>query len=56
MGINDLRCYVCGKPVGKHFVLLSMSKDVDRVFIVGEDCLARVEDDAKTAVSVGRND
>jgi len=43
--MNEMRCYVCGNPIGKVFSLVSMSEeDVDRVFIVHSACVARVED------------
>jgi len=42
--MNDLRCYVCGKPIGKIFTLASMSEeDVDRVFIIHSACAPRAD-------------
>lgn len=52
--MNDLRCYVCGKPIGSKFRLVSMSEGVDRVFIVDEKCVPRVKEDAKIMVLVKR--
>ena len=43
-----LRCYVCGKPIGRgKFVLVSPSpNEIDRVFVIhGGDCLADVQED-----------
>lgn len=52
---SDLRCYVCGKPLGSQFMLISMSRNVDRVFIVHSgDCADQVVDDAAVAVEVRR--
>jgi hypothetical protein len=39
-----LRCYCCGKTLGKHFVLVSMSEETDRVFVMAEDHVARAKD------------
>ena len=51
--VNLLRCYVCGKPItDTSFRLVSLSKNVDRVFIVDNGCLDRVQDDAATAILV----
>lgn len=50
--MNYLRCYVCGKPLGKVFYLCSMSKDVDRVFVVDAKCFPRTQPDAITNVKV----
>lgn len=32
--IMKLRCYCCGEPVDKNIVLVSMSDNVDRVFVM----------------------
>ena len=38
------RCYVCGEPVGKAFVLAAMQTDVDRVFVSHEKCSRQMTD------------
>ena len=38
------RCYVCGKPLGQNFSLISYASEADRVFLVGNDCVAVVDD------------
>lgn len=51
--MSDLRCYVCGKPVTGRIVLVAMSKDVDRVFILHPGrCLDVVGGDAEIRVQV----
>lgn len=41
---NDLRCYVCGKPIENSLMLVSMQTDVDRVFVLHDgDCTEQVE-------------
>lgn len=52
--MNDLRCYVCGKPIDSWFRLVSMSENVDRVFVVSEKCFPLVEGDAMVAIKVKR--
>lgn len=54
--MNDIRCYVCGKPIRKEFTLLAMSKGVDRVFVMHTgSCALRVrESDAVVEIKVRR--
>jgi len=55
---SGVRCYVCGRDAGASFYLFSMSRDVDRVFIVHEGaCLDLDEvrqDDVAIALHVTR--
>jgi len=53
--MTDLRCYVCGKPLGAMFSLISMSKNVDRVFLVDGECVEEVRRDATVIVPVERS-
>lgn len=50
-----LRCYVCGKQLLKTFYLLSMQEESDRVFVVGAECLDRVDTDAPLTCAVTRS-
>ena len=53
--MNDFRCYVCGKPLHAVFNLVSMSKDVDRVFLVHDGCADQLnKGDAVTIAQVER--
>ena len=38
-----MRCYVCGKPLDATFYLLSMQEESDRVFVVGSECISRID-------------
>lgn len=38
------RCYACGKALGKTFYLTSMQDEGDRAFLIGPECVARVDD------------
>jgi hypothetical protein len=46
-----LRCYCCGKELGKNFTLVSLSEDADRVFVLADDHVALI-DDAQIKVPV----
>jgi hypothetical protein len=51
---NDFRCYVNGKKLGEEFYLVSMSHEVDRVFLLHPDNVARVRGEAETIIKVRR--
>lgn len=38
------RCYICGEPVGKRFILFSLNEETDRVFLGHEACKNRMMD------------
>lgn len=40
-----LLCYVCGKPPGNTFLLMSMQEESDRVYIVDTECQKQVDND-----------
>jgi hypothetical protein len=46
-----LQCYCCGRPLDKSFTLVSLSDHADRVFVLANECVARVED-AKIVIKV----
>jgi hypothetical protein len=46
-----LQCYCCGRPLDKSFTLVSMSDNTDRVFVLANEHVERV-DDAKTEIKV----
>ena len=49
-GRFELRCYVCGKPTGKRFVLVvngergTKATSADRAFTVHEKCAKQLDD------------
>lgn len=43
-----IRCYVCGTPLGMTFYLMTLLDDVDRVFLIDEDCLPQLDKDTLT--------
>ena len=49
MSAGDFDCYVCGGPIAAlDFVLVALSKGVDRAFILHTACVIRVADDGAT--------
>jgi hypothetical protein len=38
------RCYVCGKPLDQYIMLVSLSQEVDRVFLAHPICSQRMDD------------
>lgn len=51
---SDLRCYVCGEPVESDFWLASMSRNVDRVFVVHNRHIDVVDDECPVKIHVRR--
>ena len=49
-----MQCYVCGKPLGATFYLVSMQAESDRVFLVAPGCLALAQGKGVTACLVKR--
>lgn len=45
-----LRCYVCGRPLDSYIMLVSMSQDVDRVFVAHPICSQTMDADYKRKV------
>lgn len=41
--MNGLRCYVCGEELKEEFYLVFLTEWTDRVFVVDERCIARVD-------------
>lgn len=40
---NKIRCYACGGELGRRFWLVSEGTDVDRVFLMDDDCVKRAD-------------
>lgn len=51
--MNKLRCYVCGAKLERRFWLVSQGTDVDRVFVMDDDCVKRA-DRPETKIRVER--
>lgn len=53
--MNDLRCYCCGKDIGATFSLVTMQAPSDRVFVMLNEHVERIDDDNRTIVQVTRD-
>jgi hypothetical protein len=40
--MSDLLCYCCAEPIKNQFAIVSMTRDVDRVFVAKIDHLKRM--------------
>lgn len=45
-----LKCYVCGEPLEDIVTLATMAEDVDRVFVMHDQCSKQCEEQVKTVL------
>jgi len=44
------KCYVCGQPIEKKFIIFSLSRIADRLFVADFTCASRLDDVAYVMV------